>query len=69
MRLGTQGSGIVTVMVATLEAEIRRIAVQGQPRQKVREISSQLIKVWCCGFAESVNRRIMVQADPMNDSF
>jgi hypothetical protein len=33
-----------TVILATQQAEIRRITVQGQPRQKVDEISFQSIK-------------------------
>jgi hypothetical protein len=57
---------LVTVILATQEAEIRRIKIQGQLGQKVSEISSQSIKNWSWWYAchtsysGSTNRRIMV---------
>jgi hypothetical protein len=38
--------GLIPVALATQEAKIRRISVQGQPGQKVNETTSQLMKSW-----------------------
>jgi hypothetical protein len=56
-------------ILATREAEIRMIVVWGQPRQKVLETPSQLMKPWCGGtgmsssYVGGINRRTMVQAN------
>jgi hypothetical protein len=57
------------VILATREAEIGRIMVQAQPRDKVCKTTSQSISwEWCCtpichpSYAESINWRIVVQA-------
>jgi hypothetical protein len=38
---------LMPVIPAAWEAEVKGIAIQGQPRQKVHETSSQLINVEC----------------------
>jgi hypothetical protein len=52
------------VILTNQEAKIRRIMVQGQPGQKVRETLSQRIKAECGGEGcnPSTNRRDVVQA-------
>jgi hypothetical protein len=56
------------VILTTWKAEIGRIAVRGQPRQKVLETSSQPVG-WAWWFTsvilatcESTNRKVVVQA-------
>jgi hypothetical protein len=56
------------VILATQEEDSLRIAVQGQPKQKVHKIQSQLMAGYsgaCLPSLDmwrSINRRIMVQA-------
>jgi hypothetical protein len=56
---------LTPVILATEEAEVRRIAVQGRPRQKFSKTSPQSIsQVWwhVPGYLGSIKRRISVQA-------
>jgi hypothetical protein len=55
---------LVLVILASQEAEIRRIAVRGQPRQKVSKTTFQLIK-WAHGmWTESVNKETLGPSSP-----
>jgi hypothetical protein len=56
------------VILATQKAEMGKVAIQGQPRQKVCEITPQLIKAGLGGTClssqlhRSINRKIVIQA-------
>jgi hypothetical protein len=64
---------LIPVVSATGEAEIRRIVVQGHPRQKVSKTPSQpTSQLWWFtpvipAMRETVGRRISVQAYPVKD--
>jgi hypothetical protein len=44
-----QGQWLTPIILATWKAEIRRVTVGGQSRQKVRGVPSQPIKAGCGG--------------------
>jgi hypothetical protein len=56
-----QALWLTAVISVTREVEIRRITVQGQPRQKICETRSQLIKAECAVILviRVRNRRLM----------
>jgi hypothetical protein len=63
----SQVQWLIPVIPTTQEAEIGRITVQGQPRQKVSEtpipIKKSGVVLGACNpsYIEGINRRIMVQ--------
>jgi hypothetical protein len=64
----SQALWLTPAILATQEAEIKRVVVLGQPRQKVHKIPSQLIKkqgavvhAFHPSYKEGINRRIIVQ--------